>query len=948
MELGCRSDVTSRGREGRGNAGRLRKALGLLAIVQLLGVLVLPNMASAAGKQHPPRGVFGPAAQPSFIEAAGMAVDQSTGDLYVIEFEEVAAAEFKGVLSRYHEDGTPANFSALTSTNKIDGHAGEADATPQGEILATFGRLPSALEVQVAVDNSGGATDGNIYVTNGGNAVVDIFKPTGEFAGQIEKFKEGPTAGGSEAGLVETCGVAVDPAGNIYVGTFQGEVHKFSSAGVSVANYTFASSCQIAAGAGPTAGFIFAAHFEGSVGKIDSEGAEEGTEKFEFGASVTTLSVDPATGHVFTAALEEIKEYDASGPSSATEVTGTPVPSLPRGVAANGAAERLYVTRSGNPTVEVYALTTPGGLPAVTEVKPNKGPASGGQTVIITGTNFIGATEVKFGATAAKTFSVESSTEIEAETEAEAPGTVHVTVTNAEGTSTTSAADEYTFVNKPAVTKVEPTKGPAEGGNTIKITGTDLGEATKVEFGSTVVAAPFVKDEAALLEVNAPAHAAGAVHVTVTTAGGTSTTSAADEYTFVNKPEVTKVEPTKGPASGGNTIKITGTDLGEATKVEFGSTVVAAPFVKDEATLIEVAAPAHAAAPVDVTVTTAGGTSGIVAGDKYTYVAAPSITKVSPTEGPVAGGNDVEISGVNLASAEAIHFGTSEVKPPFKSNSGTKIVVTAPGHPAGTVDVTVTTAGGTSATNANDKYTFVEGPTISEVKPNKGPTEGGTKVTVKGTDLTGATFKFGANGATEVAVNGGGTEATMKAPAGAAGTVDVTATTKGGTSAANESDKYTYVAPLTFSVATAGTGTGSVTCNGGACAAAYPFGASVALAAAPGSESTFDGFSGGGCSSTSCTLTIEANTSVTATFTKNAPPPPQCKVPKVKGLSLARAKSAITKAHCKVGPIHKPKARKGKKLGPLVVKSSSPAAGAVRSSGTKVSLTLGPKPKKRH
>jgi hypothetical protein len=435
--------------------------------------------------------------------------------------------------------------------------------------------------------------------------------------------------------------------------------------------------------------------------------------------------------------------------------------------------------------------------------------------------------------------------------------------------------------------------------------------------------------------------------VIATTPGGESTNTAADDYTYVALPTVAKVEPTKGPAAGGNVVKITGTNLEEATKVEFGTTAVNAPFTKDEGTVIEVVAPAHVANLVDITVTTAGGTSITSANDKYTFVAAPAVTKVNPTEGPAVGGNEVEITGITLTGAEAVHFGTAEVKAPFKTNTATKIVIAeAPAHAPGTVDVTVTTAGGTSPTNANDKYTFVEGPTISEVKPNKGPTEGGTNVTVKGTDLLGATFKFGANSATGVTINGGGTEATMTAPAGAAGAIDVTAITKGGTSATNEGDKFTYVAPLSLTITTTGTGAGSVTCNGGACAPTYPFGTSVTLAAAAASESTFNGFSGG-CSGTSCTLTIEANTAVTATFTKNVPPP-QCKVPKLKGLSLARAKSAITKAHCKVGKITKPKPRKGKKLGPLVVKSSSPAAGAVRAAGTKVNLTLGPKPKKRH
>jgi hypothetical protein len=47
--------------------------------------------------------------------------------------------------------------------------------------------------------------------------------------------------------------------------------------------------------------------------------------------------------------------------------------------------------------------------------------------------------------------------------------------------------------------------------------------------------------------------------------------------------------------------------------------------------------------------------------------------------------------------------------------------------------------------------------------------------------------------------------------------------------------------------------------------------------------------------------------------------------------------------------VTKPKAKRGHKLGPLVVKSSAPGPGAKPASG-KVDLTLGhkPKPKKHH
>lgn len=80
----------------------------------------------------------------------------------------------------------------------------------------------------------------------------------------------------------------------------------------------------------------------------------------------------------------------------------------------------------------------------------------------------------------------------------------------------------------------------------------------------------------------------------------------------------------------------------------------------------------------------------------------------------------------------------------------------------------------------------------------------------------------------------------------------------------------------------------------------------------------------------------------------NQPSQPKCVVPKLAGKSLGQATAALAAAHCSFGTVTKPKARKGHKLGPLVVKTSSPGAGSVPGSG-KVNITLGPKPKpKKH
>jgi subtilisin family serine protease len=71
----------------------------------------------------------------------------------------------------------------------------------------------------------------------------------------------------------------------------------------------------------------------------------------------------------------------------------------------------------------------------------------------------------------------------------------------------------------------------------------------------------------------------------------------------------------------------------------------------------------------------------------------------------------------------------------------------------------------------------------------------------------------------------------------------------------------------------------------------------------------------------------------------------QCKVPRLKGKSLRRAKRALRAAHCALGRVKVPR---GARAARLVVTKSQPRAGAVRADGTKVRLTLGPKSRPRH
>ena len=115
---------------------------------------------------------------------------------------------------------------------------------------------------------------------------------------------------------------------------------------------------------------------------------------------------------------------------------------------------------------------------------------------------------------------------------------------------------------------------------------------------------------------------------------------------------------------------------------------------------------------------TADGTSAI---DNFTVSAsgaaatptptpAPAITSITPNSGPTSGGTSVVITGTNLSSmSTSVSFGGTSAS--FSVDSSTQITATSPAHVPGTVDITVTTLGGTSATSASDRFTYVSGGT---------------------------------------------------------------------------------------------------------------------------------------------------------------------------------------------------------------------------------------------
>jgi IPT/TIG domain/Bacterial Ig-like domain (group 3) len=192
--------------------------------------------------------------------------------------------------------------------------------------------------------------------------------------------------------------------------------------------------------------------------------------------------------------------------------------------------------------------------PHITSISPNHGPATGGTTVDIFGSEFAnGGTTAKFGTNTSSSVTWIDSTHVRAVSPPGDSGTVDITAMTGAGTSDTSSADQFTY--NPFLTSVVPNNGPAAGGQSVTISGAGLNGATAVTFGETAAASFSVVNSSTITAVT-PAHEGGTVDLTVTTSGGG--TSNAIPYTF-QFPTTTSLTSSANPSIVGASVTYTAT-----------------------------------------------------------------------------------------------------------------------------------------------------------------------------------------------------------------------------------------------------------------------------------------------------------------------------------------------------------------------------------------------------
>jgi hypothetical protein len=577
---------------------------------------------------------------------------------------------------------------------------------------------------------------------------------------------------------------------------------------VTISGTGFSAGATVTIGGTAATGVVFVnstsltattpAHAAGPVNVVVTNADSQtgtGVSLFTYASAPTVSAISPTGGALAGGTTLTITGTGFS-PTPSVTLGGTPATgvlyvsstTLTASAPAHAAGlVNVVVTNPDTQTGTGTSLFTYAAAPSVTGISPTSGPAAGGTAVTITGTSFVSGATITIGGSAATGVAFVSATSLTATTPAHAAGSVNVVVTNPD-TQTGTGTSLFTYAGAPSVSAISPTSGPTTGGIAVTITGTGfVSGATIMIGGSAATGVAFVS--ATSLTATTPAHAAGPVNVVVTNPD-TQTGTGTSLFTYAGAPSVSAISPTGGALAGGTALVITGTGFSATPSVTLGGTpATGVSFVSS--TTLTATAPAHAAGVVNVVVINPDTQTGTGTG-LYTYAAAPTVSAISPTSRPAAGGSSVTVTGTGFVTGATVTIGGSAATS-VAVVSATSLTAIAPAHGAGLVNVVVTNPDTQTGTGTN-LFTYVAAPTVSAISPTAGLTGGGTATTITGTAfVTGATVTIGGTSATGV-VFVSATTLSVTTPAHAAGTATVTVTNPD-TQVGSCTNCYTYGTP---------------------------------------------------------------------------------------------------------------------------------------------------------
>ncbi|TYP57472.1 IPT/TIG domain-containing protein [Thermosediminibacter litoriperuensis] len=414
-----------------------------------------------------------------------------------------------------------------------------------------------------------------------------------------------------------------------------------------------------------------------------------------------------------------------------------------------GAVDVKVVNPDGAEAVLWGGFIYKGNNLVITSITPNSATVTGMVYATVTGANFIQGTQVTIGGEAALNVTVVDSTRITLIVPANTPGTKDVVVSNAYGSATLKGGFQYYVEqSRPSIDAVTPDRGSAAGGELVTITGENFMSGARVLIGGVEATGVVVKSTTEIT-ARSPAGTPGYRDVTVVNPDeGTAVLPGG--FLYISSPVIESVTPARGPVTGGMFIEIRGKNFETQADVHFvgnfvygGNNYIPLEDVKVVSdTLIKAKVPASPGGYtgyVDLEVINPDGGRGVKQSAylyKNTYTQ-PHIFSITPNRGPVQGGTEITIKGQDFESDALVAIGDAFATDVKYVDSTTLTAKTPPGK-EGSADVQVINQGdgGFAVKAGGFTYTLPRSsPTITKVTPPVGSSEGGTPVTITGTDF---------------------------------------------------------------------------------------------------------------------------------------------------------------------------------------------------------------------
>ena len=375
-------------------------------------------------------------------------------------------------------------------------------------------------------------------------------------------------------------------------------------------------------------------------------------------------------------------------------------------------------------------------LASIASLSPSAGPISGGTVVLVYGYSFADSTSLRcfFGETFVKALWI-SSELIECVTPAQ-DATLDTVLRVGTSEADLSNAMPFRYIPAWHASSISPVSGTEAGGSQVTISGDGFSAEITWTCWFGVVPVAALPVNASKLVCLAPQYHAGLIEFGVSAAGSPRSTVAGG-YEYMPTVSVRTVFPTMGSTTGGTLVNVTlsaAMTNADALSCLFGEVPVPVVSVENNQSLF-CYSPASLEGDVAISAhTNENQFESFPSAASFSYRRPPSVFHVHPQTALAHESVLVTVTGANFASASSLvcRFGEQEVVGHWLSTNSMECP--SPNHTAGIVPFAVSNNALDFEPSA-ETFRFVPVMTLHSLSSSNGSTDGGSSLSVFGTNM---------------------------------------------------------------------------------------------------------------------------------------------------------------------------------------------------------------------